>query len=222
VVRRSIACSVALLALSACGDDTPAASDAGGAGDAAADAAVVVDVVTTMPDAPVVAPSAECRVTTWREPAGNREHRDPCTELAYPSHPPASGPHYLVWADFLTYADPVPWGFLVHSMEHGAVVLAYNCPSGCPDVIASFESLIADHGADPSCESHPTSAARFVVMPDPGLPEGSIAAVAWEHAYVATCLDEPSLRAFVDGHYGMAPEDLCAAGFDGSSPGWCD
>lgn len=205
--------------LAACGDDGGSSTDADGG--PRVDAGGIVDVTTTMPSSAPIAPSSECRVTTWREPALSAAHVPACAELDYPHHPPSSGTHYGAWADFGTYDAPVPWGFLVHAMEHGGIVLAYDCPEGCADVIAALEAIVADHGTDPACASHPTADARFIITPDPALEDGSIAAVAWEQAYVATCLDEPSLRAFVEAHYAMGPEDLCAAGLEGSAGGWC-
>jgi hypothetical protein len=52
---------------------------------------------------------------------------------------------------------------------------------------------------------------RIIVVPQPDLEE-PIAALAWEHVYTATCLDEASLQAFIDAHYAMAPEDFCSSG----------
>lgn len=229
---RYLLCIVMLLGAACGGDDDGAAPDGGATdastardGSAGSDAGPTpmrVDVEESSPGGTPIAPSTECTVTTWREPASARDHREPCSELAYPFHPPASGPHYGVWADFLRYDAPVPWGYLVHSLEHGAIVLAYDCPEGCDDVLAALDAIITDHGADPLCESHDGTDARFILVPDPDLEDGTIAAVAWEHAYVATCLDEPSLRTFVEEHYGGAPEDLCAAGLDDSASGWCE
>lgn len=169
----------------------------------------LVDVMETRPDAPPIAPATECVVTTGRAPASDATHHPPCSDLDYPIHPPPGGPHFGQWADFGVYDQPVPLGFLVHSLEHGAVVLAHNCVEACPDVLSAFEALRADRD-DPSCREHPNGS-RVIIVPDPTL-EVPIAAVAWEHLYLATCLDEPSLRAFVDAHYAQAPEDLCIAG----------
>lgn len=178
-----------------------------------------VDVVVTHPDAPPIAPFDECTVTTAREPAASAEHRTPCSEIDYPTHPPSAGPHYSQWAAFRTYDAPVPWGFLVHALEHGAVVIAYRCDEPCPEIESELAAIVAERAPDPLCrvEDAPT---RLIVVPDPTLVE-PIAAVAWEHVYTATCLDPPSLRAFLDAHYGRGPEDLCIAGVDRSATGWC-
>lgn len=178
------------------------------------------DVVTTHPTATPIAPATTCDVTTARQPAVSRVHRSACSEIDYLFVPPAAGNHYEIWADFLTYDAPVPWGFLVHSLEHGGVVLAYDPASpAADDVQAAFASVVAAHGLDPVCrdQSWPS---RFVVVPSPDL-DVPIAAIAWEHTYEATCLDVPSLTAFVEAHYAHAPEDLCVPGVDGSSSGWC-
>jgi hypothetical protein len=179
-----------------------------------------IDVVTTHPSAPPIAPSTTCDVTTATEPALSRNHHAPCSEIDYPFVPPASGDHYDIWADYRTYDAPVPWGFLVHSMEHGAVVLAYEPSSvAAADVRAAFTAVIAAHGADPICRDE-TWMSRIIVVPAHDL-DVPIAAMAWEHTYEASCLDMPSLMAFVEAHYGHGPEDLCGPGEDASSTGWC-
>ncbi|MDQ3036674.1 MAG: DUF3105 domain-containing protein [Myxococcota bacterium] len=180
-----------------------------------------VDEMTIHPDAPPIAPHTECSVYTAREPAASAEHRPVCSAIEYPVHPPASGAHYSQWAAFGTYDAPVPPGFLVHSLEHGAIVLAYRCDGGdCPEITSALAAIVSEHGEDPLCRGE-ASPSRFVIVPDPEL-EQPIAAIAWEHVYLATCLDLPSLRAFVDLHYGQAPEDLCAPGVDRSATGWCE
>ncbi|HET6346967.1 MAG TPA: DUF3105 domain-containing protein, partial [Myxococcota bacterium] len=49
--------------------------------------------------------------------------------LDYSTNPPASGNHYPSPERVLgEHTAPVPRGRYVHSLEHGAIVLAYNCP----------------------------------------------------------------------------------------------
>ncbi|MGE0784844.1 MAG: DUF3105 domain-containing protein [Sandaracinaceae bacterium] len=169
----------------------------------------LLDVVVTHPDAPPIPPASECTVTTARSPATDRTHVDPCSELTYPLDPPAGGTHFGVWADFGVYDEPIELGFLVHSLEHGAVALLYDCESDCPEVTDAFARIAATID-DPLCRDHPMLR-RIIIAPNPGQ-EAPIAAVAWEHRYTATCLDEPSLAAFVTEHYAHAPENLCAPG----------
>ncbi len=189
---------LALLLLGACGPGTSNAGDGG-----------LLNVVVERPNAPPIAPHSECVVTTGFEPTAEPAHRADCSAMDFPRYPPSSGPHYGTWADFATYSAPVPWGFLLHSLEHGAVVLAYSCGDACPEVPAAFARIAAQID-DPLCSTHPNGN-RIVLVPDPDLPT-PIAAVAWEHVYLATCLDETSLSAFVNANYARARENLCVAG----------
>ena len=103
-------------------------------------------------------------------------------------------------------------------MEHGGVILAYNCEADCAEVVTELQA-IADSIDDPLCTGE-VLPQRIIIVPMPDL-DVAVAALAWERGYVATCLDPPSLRAFVNEHYGMAPEDLCFTGVDLSAGGWC-
>jgi hypothetical protein len=179
-----------------------------------------IDVVTTHPMAAPIAPATSCDVTTSTEPAASRNHHDPCSAIDHPFVPPSSGDHYSIWANYVTYTSPVPWGFLVHSMEHGAVVLAYDPSSGAAmQIQTAFAALITAHGVDPICRDE-TWPSRFIVVPAHDL-RTPIAALAWEHTYEASCLDMASLSAFVEANYGRAPEALCIAGENLSATGWC-
>jgi hypothetical protein len=206
-----------------------ASSDAGDAGTDAGpidvgpiDAGIsrAFDPIETIAGTPI-APFSACTIQTATDTIPGAEHRLPCDPIAYPFIPPSGGPHYSIWASFLTYASPVPWGFLVHSMEHGGVVLAYHCDNDadCDPVRAAYANLIAAHGLDPVCRPEDTPT-RYIVVPAPDLPT-PIAVIAWGHVYLATCLDVPSLTAFAEAHYGMATESLCVPGTDLSATGWC-
>lgn len=178
---------------------------------------------STHPTATPIAPFTECTVTTFHDTIVSADHRTPCSPIPYPSYPPSAGPHYDIWANYRTYASPIPWGFLVHDLEHGAVILAYHCENDadCAAVRTEMASIVTDRGLDDVCrvemESNPS---RFIIVADPLLPV-PIAAVAWRNVYEATCLDPASLRAFVTAHYGMGTEAICYPGIDSSDGGWC-
>ena len=178
-----------------------------------------VDESVTHPAVAPLAPFDTCSVYTAREPASARDHRTPCTDIPY-ALTPAGGPHYSIWANYQTYDAPVPWGFLVHSLEHGGIVLAYDpAIARAPDVRAAFQEIAAARAFDPLCRDQPWPT-RIIIVPDPEL-TWPIAVRAWEQVYDATCLDRPSIESFVAAHYAQAPENLCAAGTDLSSTGWC-
>ncbi len=135
----------------------------------------------------------------------------------YDSNPPSSGPHYPVWANFEVFTHPVADPYLVHAMEHGAVVLLYKCdadagPDAGADCAATVAALRAIRDAlpdDPICD--PAIRVRIIIAPRPAN-DVPIAAAAWGQVYRADCLDVPSLSQFVSAHYGMGTEQLCVAG----------
>ena len=48
-------------------------------------------------------------------------------KFKYNSNPPTSGPHDAVWTKGGMYNQPQGDGHLVHSLEHGYVIISYNC-----------------------------------------------------------------------------------------------
>ena len=149
-------------------------------------------------------------------------HVPACSSVTYRSNPPSSGDHYPIWAAFQSYAQPVPPGFLVHDLEHGAVVLAYHCPGGCAAEVAAAQAFIDALPVDPMCTG--AGVARRVVMaPDPALTT-RWAASAWTWTLRATCFDAEAFGVFVRAHYAQAPENECANGVDltADAGAWCE
>lgn len=138
-------------------------------------------------------------------------HVAECTPVVYSSVPPSSGPHYPYWAAFKTYSVPIPTGYWVHSLEHGAVVILYNCPNGCAAELAALDAYLTAIPADPLCVA--PLAHRYIVVPDPTLPF-TFAATAWGNTLTSNCFDLPALGAFISAHYAMAPENFCFQGTD--------
>jgi len=166
------------------------------------------------PDLPPFEGFDRCTVELGHATAVDPTHHPECTPIHYSYHPPTIGPHYPVWAAWRSYRGPIPSAYLVHNLEHGGIVLLYNCANGCPDLLESLETLIDELPDDPKCA--PPVRHRFVLAEDPEL-DVPLAAVAWGHWYKATCLDLEGLRAFIDEHYAKGREDSCKDGFDFTS-----
>jgi hypothetical protein len=146
---------------------------------------------------------------TYSSPSA--QHVTVCSAIAYPMNPPVYGDHYPYWVAYKSYAFAVPLGFLVHDLEHGAVELLYNCPTGCADEIATAQAFLDALPMDPRCTvevKHQT-----ILAPDPTLPT-RWAAVAWGRSLTADCFDGPAFRGFYDANVGHGPEDICADGID--------
>lgn len=58
-----------------------------------------------------------------------RDHVTPEQVAAskYNSNPPTSGPHLATWVKSGIYNTPQSEGELIHSLEHGYVIISYNC-----------------------------------------------------------------------------------------------
>lgn len=129
---------------------------------------------------------------------------------AYNSNPPSSGPHCTSWGQYTSFTTrPLPRCNYIHNLEHGAVVLLFNCPTGCPEVTTAFHDFVANYRDDPFC-----LVPRLIVTPDADL-STKVAASAWGATFTADCLDAPAralLAQFARDHQNKAPEDVCAGG----------
>jgi hypothetical protein len=156
------------------------------------------------------APSGVCNVMLEESLPSSALHLANCSATSYATDPPSGGDHYGNWAAFQSYDFPVPEGFLVHALEHGAVVFWYNCPDGCADEVATVEAFIGGLPEDPLCD--PFGVPRRAIL-TPSTTLGSRwAASSWGYALTADCFDEVAFRDFYSEHYGKGREPLCNAG----------
>ncbi|HEY0714560.1 MAG TPA: DUF3105 domain-containing protein [Polyangia bacterium] len=157
-----------------------------------------------------------CAVEESAPPNAGAAHVESCRPVSYETSPPSSGTHYPSWPVFRAYDKPVPWGFLVHGLEHGAVVIAYNCPDGCADDVAAAKALMAAVPAR-GCGRPPV-----ILTPDPTLTT-RFAAAAWGHILRAPCFDRARFLQFITAHINTGPEfwNTDCGALDLESAGWC-
>lgn len=67
-------------------------------------------------------------------PDQGRGHVPDGTQVQYNSNPPTSGQHYAKWITRGIYDKPQVDGNLIHSLEHGAVILSYKSDLAKEDV----------------------------------------------------------------------------------------
>jgi hypothetical protein len=130
------------------------------------------------------------------------------TVVRYANNPPASGPHYPVWAHYQEFTTPIARGYWVHNVEHGAVIFLHR-PDAPAAVIEALRSAYRLITPDPSCGHR-----LAVLTPDPELPR-PIAIVAADWVLTADAVDTATIQAFVAAHRGHGPEQVCA---DGTRP----
>jgi hypothetical protein len=179
------------------------AAEAGSASDA-------LDPVSP-PDAAAAPDAAHCSATEAPHPDEGAQHLDLCSPTGYRTNPPSSGNHYPYWAAYKTYPSPFPRGFWVHDLEHGAVVITYNCPDGCAAEVSAAQQLIDALPTDPSCVT-PVKR-RILMLPDPAL-DVRFAASSWGFTLRADCFDAEAFASFIAAHYAHGLEDICANGID--------
>ena len=219
-VRRSAAAVAALVVAGCASPFLEAPAPDGGAAipdaaplpvaeaDASADAGPVVDAGTDAASQPIEAGACNAQIAS--PPVAASPHVAEGTAIAYATNPPSSGPHSPIWANFEEYGSPVDDGYLVHSMEHGAVLLLYRCDAAtCAEDAAALRAVRAAVPSDPKCD--PSIRVRVILAPRPTL-DVRIAAAAWGATYKADCVDAASLAAWVTEHYAKAPEDFCSPG----------
>lgn len=152
--------------------------------------------------------------TTIEQHADEGATHVPCTSTVdYQTEPPSSGNHYSCWAAYQTYGAPVPWGNLVHSLEHGAIVIVYNCPEGCDADVANIQAFIDGLPLDADCA--PTLGKnRLILVPDPDPNLGvRFDASSWDWTLRADCFDPVAFRQFFDQHYDHGREVICSDGW---------
>lgn len=111
----------------------------------------------------------------------SRNHVD--GPVSYPQNPPVGGDHAQAWMSCGAYSETVDPAMAVHSLEHGAVWLAYNpgIPTEDVDVV---RALASDNG--------------FVLVSPVEDMDSPVVATAWGRQLAQDSVDLPRLSAFVD------------------------
>ena len=126
---------------------------------------------------------------------GGNAHVADCasTQCGNGENPPTAGAHCpqtLACHGYDAAQQRCRW---IHNLEHGHLVLAYNCPTGCPDVVAALEKIRA---AAPD---------RRILTPDPALPK-RVAAVVWGYAYSSDDVNTAAIDCVIGQQDQAAPE----------------
>ena len=150
--------------------------------------------------------SSGCSYKTYVVNIGQERHTvDPNEKIKYQSNPPAGGKHFQEPADDGAYSQAPPDLYVVHSQEHGRVVIWFK--TGAPrEVRANLRSLFdQDQGF------------QLLVVPRNNMPY-EVAATAWNRdpeprgtGKVLGCTKVndstyDALRAFIEDNRGNGPE----------------
>jgi hypothetical protein len=112
----------------------------------------------------------------------------------YDSRPPTSGPHgpALPWG---IHNAPVPVESAVHNLEHGGVVIWYNCDGGpqpldeaaCDQLLRDLSELVKPRVDD----------GMFIVLAPYGMMDNRIALTAWQYLDAFDDFDAERIEAFI-------------------------
>jgi hypothetical protein len=153
------------------------------AGGAAATAAVVAGVFAYR--AAVAQPGV-------RLPDQGNRHVQTLNETIplYDSDPPTSGPHLPYIAPWGIHTEPIPRQLQVHNLEDGGVMVQYNCPDSCPDLVAKLQAIVSgyDH--------------QVILAPYPGM-KTRLALTAWTRLDAFDDFDEKRIRGFITAYRGI-------------------
>ncbi|HXV94546.1 MAG TPA: DUF3105 domain-containing protein [Pseudonocardia sp.] len=129
-------------------------------------------------------PSQQIEGVVVQEYAGGL-HVTPDQQVAYTNSPPFGGAHDGFWAacNGVVYPQPVRSENIVHSLEHGAVWIAYN-----PDQVggAALDTLRAKVDGQP----------YSLMSPYPGL-DSPISLQSWGHQLKLSDADDPRIDQFI-------------------------
>ncbi len=173
-MRRELLLAGVVLALPACGGSGGGSDGGGAAGQATAFSDPGVE---TFPD------------------EGNT-HVPVGTVIQYHTDPPTSGNHYPDPQPGGFYTTPILPGFLVHSMEHGGVIIYYDALFLSQTDLQALQTLAA---------AHPGTFGQVVVVPrqDSVYP---IILTAWTHRLRLTVYDQMRIDGFLALFLGHGPE----------------
>jgi hypothetical protein len=123
---------------------------------------------------------------------------------SYQSRPATSGPHWNVGGgvapvNWGVYTSPVPEPAAVHNLEHGGIVIWYQPLLTDPADVTALTDFVEQQ----------IRSAKFKVLLSPWIGDdfgAPIAVTAWDWKLLLDTADIDQVRAFLDDHYGNAPE----------------
>ncbi|OGE14748.1 hypothetical protein A3F00_03185 [Candidatus Daviesbacteria bacterium RIFCSPHIGHO2_12_FULL_37_11] len=145
-----------------------------------------------------------------------REHIEIGKEVNYNSNPPTSGSHYVDWVRAGVYVEEKDDRNLVHSLEHGYVIMSYRCnmenQGNMDDKGEATQSGTVDKKED--CESRKNQLEeiynkkgkrKLIVVPRPNL-DTNFALTAWNYLDKFAEFDAARVEKFIDAHLNNGPE----------------
>jgi hypothetical protein len=133
----------------------------------------------------------------------------PATETwQYKNYPPTSGPHYgspdgpVAWQTIATMRE----GHYIHNLEHGGIVILYNCPSGqeCDKLKSDLSNYVETRAPiEPIYKE-----VKLVMSPYSRDMKKKVALLAWNWIEFLDGYDEKEITRFYEIHVNNGPEKV--------------
>ncbi len=138
-------------------------------------------------------------------PNEGAEHVSVDTQVTYESNPPASGPHWsmpgLAPTTAGLYEVTVEEEQWVHNLEHGYIVILYDCGGPCgKGLLNDLQGFFNEAPPSPNFGN-----TKLVIAPYDGLPHLHTA-VAWDVQLHLDAFDRTALLEFYDSHLDRGPQ----------------
>lgn len=152
-------------------------------------------------------------VVTVEYPAGI--HVQPTQRVAYDQSPPFGGPHDGIWATCTgtIYEQPIRSENAVHSLEHGAIWIAYN-----PDLVSGEDLQTLEEKVD--------GETYMLLSPYPGL-DTPVSLQSWGHQLKVDSVNDERIDQFITAlrlnpntypEQGASCSSIPGSGFDPENP----
>jgi len=133
-------------------------------------------------------------------PSASGIHVAAGTTIHYDYNPPSSGPHYPTPASWGVYPTALAPGAWVHNLEHGGIVVLYQCPSTCTNVQAQMQSLYTQMPFDGQFNEK-----KVIITPYANL-DHPVRVQAWGWTMPLDTVDTAAINAFYHEHVNKGPE----------------
>ncbi len=140
--------------------------------------------------------------TEYNVPDEGRYHIDLGQTAQYKHFPPSSGLHYGKILNWGFYNEAVPPEYWVHNLEHGGIVILYNCPSTCKDTEDAIWQVVQQ--APPETQFNEV---KILVTPNSQI-DHKVIALAWDTELDLDTADLTALLDFYNRHVDQGPEAI--------------
>ncbi|HLB78518.1 MAG TPA: DUF3105 domain-containing protein [Candidatus Dormibacteraeota bacterium] len=141
-------------------------------------------------------------------PSEGQQHVQAGTQVTYQHQPPTSGSHYsqaglapVAWQTIGTL-QPEVW---VHNLEHGGIVVLYNCPTGCDNLqkqLTTYVNSIVP--AEPQYGEY-----KIILSPySQGMGTHKVALLAWGRIEFLDGYDQAKITQFYEARVDQGPERI--------------